>query len=141
MTRRPRHGRGLRASAGSFPSAAVGRARLGPIVDAAVVRLARLTDAGRPWSAVPAFQVVTADLPNRREIEGSSPSAVADGALLASHVRADDGTVTVTLYSQPLRLWSDGTGVPLARLVRRALVEQVAAATGQLPEDLDPDVE
>ena len=105
------------------------------------MRLTRLTDAGQPGSAIPAFQVVTADLPNRRQIEGCSPSAVTDGALLASHVRAADGTVTVTLYSRPLRLWSDGTGVSLTRLVRQTLAEQVAAAVGRQPEDLDPEVD
>jgi len=141
VARRPRHGRGLRASAGSFPSAAVGRAQLDPIVEASAVRLARLSGAGQPGSPIAAFRVVTTDLPNRRQIEGCSTSAVTDGALLASHVRAADGTVTVTLYSHPLRLWSDGTGVSLTQLVRQTLAEQVAAAVGRLPEDLDPDVD
>lgn len=141
MTRRPRHGRGLRASAGSFPSATVGRAQLDPIVEASAVRLTRLTGAGRPGSPIPAFQVVAADLPNRRQIEGCSPAAVTDGALLASYIRDADGSLMVTLFTHPLRLWSDGTGVSLTQLVRQTLAEQIAAAVGRSAQDLDPEVD
>jgi hypothetical protein len=141
MTRRPRHGRGLRASAGSFPSAAVGRSQLDPIVEASGARLTRLTGAGRRGTGIPAFQVVAVDLPSRQQIEQCSPSAVTDGTLLASHARNADATLTVTLFTHPLRLWSDRTGVSLTALVRQTLAEQVAAAVGRSAQDLDPEVD
>lgn len=106
-----------------------------------MVRLTRLTAAGRPASPIPEFRAVLADLPSRQQIEACSPAALADGALLGSHDRGADGILTVTLFTQPLRLWSDGTGVSLTRLVRQTLVEQVAAAVGLPPEDLDPEID
>lgn len=108
---------------------------------ASEARLTRLTGAGRPGSLIPAFRVVTADVPSRQHLERCRPADVTDGALLATHVRRADGTLTVTLFTHPLRRSADGTVASLTRLVRQTLAEQVAAAVGQSAADLDPEVE
>ena len=141
MTRRHRHGRGLRVSAGLFPRSAVGRDRLTPIAEAAAVRLTRLTGAGRPESAIPVFTVTVTDLPTRALVEQCQPSAVADGALLAQYRRGQDGDVLITLFARPLLLWTDNTGTSLPRLVRQAVAEQLAMAVGVQAGDLDPEAD
>jgi hypothetical protein len=117
----------------------VGRAQLIPIVEAAAVRLTRLT--GGSTSQVPTLRVLVATLPAGDLIDRSQASDVADGALLARHVRAADGALTITFFERPLRLWADATGTPLTRLVRQALAEEVAEAIDVRPHDLDPEAD
>jgi hypothetical protein len=131
----------LRVTAGRFPRATVGRDRLTPIAEAAAVRLTRLTGAGRPESAIPAFAVTVAELPPRELVEQCHPSEVADGALLARHRRTADGALLITLFARPLLLWTDGTGTSLPRLVRQAMAEQLALAVGVQAGDLDPEAD
>ncbi|MCZ3387055.1 MAG: hypothetical protein LH630_08860 [Actinomycetia bacterium] len=138
MTRRHRHGRSLRIGGGRSPRSAVGRERLAPIVEAAAVRLTRLTAAGRPESAIPAFDVAIADLPPIARVDRCLPADVVGGALLATHDKTRDGTILITVFARPLLLWS-GSGSSLARLVRQSLAEQLALAVDQQPGQLDPE--
>lgn len=139
MPRRSRHGRQLRAAAGAFPRSTVGSARVAPIAAAGAERLARLTGAGQPASAVPAFGVTVSELPSHDQIQHCRAVDVAAGALLASHRIGADETVTLTLFARPLLLWSGTAGESLTSLVRHVLAEQLAAAVGVDVADLDPD--
>jgi len=141
VIRRDRHGRGLRVSGGVSPRSAVGLHRVAPVVEAAAVRLARLTGAGHSDSAIPSFEVIVAPLPTRDQIDATEPSDVAEGALLARHQRTADGVIVITVFARPLLLWTDGTGASLPRLVRQAMAEQLALAVGLDARDLDPEVD
>jgi hypothetical protein len=112
-----------------------------PVVDAAAVRLARLTSAGHRDSAVPPFDVIVAPLPTSDQINQTEPVDVLDGALLARYQRTSDGAIVITLFARPLLLWADSTGASLPRLVRQAMVEQLAMAVGLEPRDLDPEAD
>ena len=107
VTRRHRHGRGLRVTDGVFPRSAVGRHRVTPVVEAAAARLTRLTSAGRPGSPVPAFEVDVAELPARDQVARCEPSDLADGALLAASHKPADGALVITVYARPMLLWTD----------------------------------
>ena len=126
---------------GVSPRSAVGLHRVAPVVDAAAVRLARLTSAGHSESAIPSFEVIVTPLPTGEQIDASEPSDVAEGALLAQHRRTTDGVVVITLFARPLLLWTDGTGASLPRLVRQAMAEQLALAVGLDAKDLDPEAD
>lgn len=141
MVRKHRHGRGLRVTRGISPRSAVGLQRVTPVVDAAALRLARLTGAGALESAVPAFDVTVEPVPPRDRIDQSEPSDVAEGTLLAGHWTTPEGTIIITLFARPLLLWADGTGTSLPRLVRQAIAEQLAIAVGVPAQDLDPEAD
>jgi hypothetical protein len=110
-----------------------------PLVDAAAIRLARLTGAGGSDSAVPSFEVIVAPVPTSDQIDQTGLADVSDGALLARHRRTPGGPVVITLFARPLLLWADGTGASLPRLVQQAMAEQLAAAVGREAHDLDPE--
>ncbi|MCZ3389946.1 MAG: metallopeptidase family protein [Actinomycetia bacterium] len=139
MVRRHRHGRSLRVTGGVSPRSGVGLGRLAPVVDAAAIRLARLTGAGHSESAIPAFDITVAPLPPGDQIDQSEPSDVTGGALLAGHQTTSEGAIVITLFARPLLLWADGTGVSLTSLVRQAMAEQLATAVGLDAQDLDPE--
>ena len=141
VTRRHRHGRSIRVTAGVFPRSAVGRDRVNPVAQAAAARLTRLTGAGRPGSTIPAFEVDVAELPSRDQVARYGPSDVTSGALLSAHRTAEDGALVITVFARPVLLWATGTGVSLPHLVRQALAEQLATAVGVEPGDLDPEVD
>lgn len=128
-------------TAGIFPSSAVGRERLAPVVEAAAIRLTRLTAAGQPDSAIPSFNVTVAELPPAQLIDRCQPSDVPEGALLAGREQTADGGQLITLYARPLLLWADGTDAALTRLVRQALVDQLARAVGVEASELDPEAD
>jgi hypothetical protein len=141
VARRNRHGRDLRVTGGASPRSAVGLHRVAPVVDAAAIRLARLTGAGQAGSAIPAFDVIVVPMPTGDQIDQCEPSDIADGALLAQHERHAEGVIVITLFARPLLLWADGTDASLPRLVRQAMAEQLGAAIGQEPKDLDPEAD
>lgn len=141
VVRRHRHGRGLRVTGGISPRSAVGLQRVMPVVDAAALRLARLTGAGHHESAIPAFDVTVEPVPPGDRIDQNEPSDIADGALLAVHRTTSEGTIIITLFARPLLLWTEGTGMSLPRLVRQAIAEQLAIAVGVTAQDLDPEAD
>lgn len=117
----------------------MGADRLAPIIDAATARLGRLTGAGQPDSAIPTFAVAMANVPPDDRVDRCSATDVIDGALLATHSIAADGSVVITVFTRPLLLWGSSAGASLPHLVRVALAEQLAMAVGQAAGDLDPE--
>lgn len=138
MGRRDRHGRGLRgplAQANPFTGAPVklpqrrtGAERFADYLRDAIARTARVCP-----QALIGVEIGFEDVPM------ASPQWRPDRVPLAAAIPSRAGLpAQVVLFRRPLERRADNSG-ELRRLVRRALVEQLAALTGISVDDLDPD--
>ena|SRR5690606_25631953 len=130
MTRRDRHGRGLRAPL--LPRTAPGRkTRREAFDDAVRDHVGRLERRwGRSWGAVE-FGV--------EEVPPSDPARWEDGIPLGRLFPADAGQpARVVVYRRPIEQRAEGAD-DAAALARDVVVENVAHLVGRDPEEVDPE--
>jgi predicted Zn-dependent protease with MMP-like domain len=129
--RRDRHGRGLRGPLlpAALPGARTRAERFDDVVLASVERLER-----RWADELARLEFAVEDIPPPEALDPGSP----DGPVpLGAFFPATGGGGRVVIYRRPLEV--RGADEPdLATLVHEVVVEQVAAALGMAPEDVDP---
>ncbi|MDH4160564.1 MAG: metallopeptidase family protein [Actinomycetota bacterium] len=133
--RRDRHGRGLRGPLAptSVPLSRSRSAAFDDLVLATVDRVAgRLPDALAGRIDLDRVEVVVADLPDHAASDAGA------GVAMGGAVAAGRGApARIVVYRRPVETRSTGGG-DLERLVRRVVVEQVAALLGVSAEEVDP---
>jgi len=129
MTRRDRHGRGLRSPLLPYDAPAY-RSRSESFDDEVRAAAERLEPRwARRWGRI---DFAAEDVPP------SDPTPWERGVPLGAVFPADLGQPTrVVLYRRPIELRADGDEV--SALIRDVLAEQVGAVVGRSPEDVDPD--